>query len=355
MNYSNIVRSAVVVALSVAATAAVRAEVIEQIIVKVNGEIMTKTELENRQVAALRQMGQQVSSRTDDAQLKKMLDQVTPQLLVNVVDEMLMVQRGRELGYRMADDQFQSVLDSIKKDNNIESEEAFQAALKQENMTLADLRRSLERQMIVSRVQQNEVMGKVAVNDEEARSYYDQHRAEFTSPRTISLREIFVNVPSDGSTVNVGLDEEARAKANQIRQRALNGEPFDKLASELSDAPSRANAGLIGPLNVADLSPDVQKLIEPMKAGDITQVLRGPRGYQILKLETSSAPQTKSFEEAREEISNRVFGEKRKVEFEKFLVRLRSQAIIEWKNQDVQKAYEQGLAATGAGTGTTQG
>lgn len=355
MNYRKIVRSALVVGLSAVPAAGLHGEVIEQIIVKVNGEIMTKTDLENRQVSALRQMGQQVSSRTDDAQLKKLLDQVTPQLLVNVVDEMLMVQRGRELGYRMADDQFRSVLDSIKKDNNIESEEAFQEALKQENMTLADLRRSLERQMIVSRVQQNEVMGKVAVTDEEARAYYDAHKAEFTSARTITLREIFVSVPSDGSTVNVGLDEEARAKANQIRQRALSGEPFDKLATELSDAPSRANAGLIGPLNVADLSPDVQKLIEPMKTGDITDVLRGPRGYQILKLETSNAPETKSFEEAREEISNRVFAEKRKVEFEKFLVKLRSTAIIEWKNKDVQKAYEQGLAASRSGTAANTG
>ncbi len=118
--------------------AVVRGEIIEQIVVKVNGEILTKTELENRQVAALRQMGQQVDPKTNpsDAQLRQMLDQVTPQLLVNTVDEMLLVQRGRELGYKMADDQFQSVLDSIKKDNKIESDEQFQAALKAENMTL---------------------------------------------------------------------------------------------------------------------------------------------------------------------------------------------------------------------------
>jgi parvulin-like peptidyl-prolyl isomerase len=94
-----------------------------------------------------------------------------------------------------------------------------------------------------------------------------------------------------------------------------------------------------------------------MKQGDITQVLRGPRGYQILKLETSNEPETASFEEAREEISNRVFAEKRKVEFERFLVKLRSTAIIEWKNKDVQKAYEQGLAASrsAAGGTSTQG
>jgi peptidyl-prolyl cis-trans isomerase SurA len=345
MHYMNFVRSGLVVTgLALAAAPGLRGEVIEQIIVKVNGEIVTKTELENRQVVALRQMGQQVNARTDDAQLKQMLDRVTPQLLVSMVDEMLMLQRGKELGYRMADDQFQSVLDSIKKDNNIESEEAFQAALKQENMTLADLRRSLERQMIVSRVQQNEVMSHVAVSDEEARAYYGAHKSEFTSPGTITLREIFINSGGDGSSINVGLDEAARNKAVDVRNRALKGEPFDKLAAEMSDAPSRANAGLIGPLNLADLSPDVQKLVEPMKPGDVTQVLRGPKGYQILKLETATAAETKSFEEAREEISNRVFNDKRKVEFEKFLVRLRAQAIIEWKNKEVQKAYEQGLA-----------
>jgi peptidyl-prolyl cis-trans isomerase SurA len=348
MKYRNSLFAALVLAACIASGAAVGAEVIEQIIVKVNGEIMTKTELENRQVATLRQMGQQVGLRPDstDAQLKQMLDQVTPQLLVNAIDEMLMVQRGRELGYRMADDQFQNVLDSIKKDNKIETDEQFQAALKSENMTLADLRRSLERQMIVSRVQQNEVMSRIAVDDEEARKYYDAHLSEFTSARTITLREIFVNVPGDGQTINVGRDEEAREKINQLRQRALGGESFEKLATEFSDAPSKANGGQIGPLNVADLSPDVQKLLEPMKQGDITEPLRSQRGYQLLKLEVASAAEVKSFEEAREDISNRVFTDKRREEFEKYLQKLRAQAIIEWKNDDVKKAYDQGLVAS---------
>jgi len=344
MKYRNTAIAALAVATCLAAGSVIRAEVIEQIIVKVNGEILTKTELENRQIAALRQAGHQIDPKTDDAQLRKMLDQVTPQLLVNTVDEMLLVQRGRELGYKMGDEQFTSVIDNIKKDNKIESDEQFQAALKAENMTLSDLRKNLERQMIVSRVQQNEVMGKIAVNDEEARSYYDAHRSEFTSARTITLREILVNVPGDGKTVNVGLDEQARAKIDGIRQRALNGESYEKLAADLSDAASRTNAGLIGPLSISDLSPDLQKLVEPMKPGDITQPLRGPKGYQILKLESATTAETKSFEEAREDISNKVFTDKRRDEFEKYLQKMRAQAIIEWKNADVKKAYDQGLA-----------
>jgi peptidyl-prolyl cis-trans isomerase SurA len=334
-----------IAALFSATSGVLRGEVIEQIIVKVNGEIMTKTDLENRQVQALRQMGQQIDQKTDpsDAQLRQMLDQVTPQLMVNAIDEMLIVQRGRELGYKMSDEQFTSVLDSIKKDNKIDTDEQFQAALKAENMTLSDLRKSLERQMIVSRVQQNEVMSKIAVNDEEARRYYDTHMGEFTTPRTITLREILVNVPGDGRNVNVAQDEEARDKITRIRERAQNGESFEKLAADLSDAPSRTNAGLIGPLSVSDLSPDLQKLIDPMKPGDVTQPLRTARGYQILKLESATAPQTKPFDQAREDIGNRVFNDKRREEFDKYLQKLRAQAIIEWKNADVKKAYEQGL------------
>ena len=347
MTYRTFLRSALIVGLCVLGGGVLRGEIIEQIIVKVNGEILTKTELENRQVAALRQMGQQIDPKANpsDTQLRQMLDQVTPQLMVNAIDEMLLVQRGRELGYKMNDEQFQSVLDNIKKDNKIESDEQFQSALKAENMTLSDLRKSLERQMIVSRVQQNEVMGKIAVNDEEARKYYDTHSSEFTSPRTVTLREIQINVPGDGQTVNVGRDEEAKAKITSIRQRALTGDSFEKLAADMSDAPSRANAGLIGPLSVTDLAPEVQKLIEPMKAGDITEPLRGPKGYQILKLESATASDTKSFDQAREDISNRVFTDKRRDEFEKYLKKLRAQAIIEWKSDDVKKAYDQGLTA----------
>ena len=91
-----------------------------------------------------------------------MLDEVTPDCLVEAVDEMLVVQRGKELGYTLGDEQFKTVLDSIKKENKLEDETQFQAALKQEGMTLADLRKNLERQMIWQRVQQNEVVGKVA-------------------------------------------------------------------------------------------------------------------------------------------------------------------------------------------------
>ncbi len=332
-------------AVCVWAVSTVQADIIEQVLVKVNGEIFTKSDLEERQVQSLRGMGQQVDPKTglSDTQLRKMLDEITPDLIVNIVDEILVVQRGRELGYKITDEQFNSYLDNIKKESKIETDEQFQSALKQENMTLADLRKNIEKTAIVSRVQQNEVIGKVAVSDDDAKAYYDAHQDEFTTPQEITLREIFVGVGGDATTINVGLDEEARAKITEIRRRVLSGDSFEKLAADMSDAPSRANAGLIGPLNVNDLSPDLKKLIGGMKVGDVTEVLRAQRGYQILKLESSKVAETLPFDKAREQISDKVFSEKRRREFEKYLEKLRGESIIEWKNEELKKAYDVGL------------
>ena len=330
----------------VMAGAAGRAEIIEQILVKVNGEIFTKSDLEQRQVAVLRQKGQQIDLKSDptNEQLRKALDEITPQIMVEAVDEMIVVQRGKELGYRLSDEQFTRVVSDIRRENKIETDEQFQAALKAENMTTADLRRQLERSMIVQKVQQNEVLGKIGVTEDEARKYYQTHMNEFTTAPAVTLREIQVTVPNDARGVNAAADEAAKARIEDVRTRVTKGgESFDKLATDVSDAPSKANAGLIGPLSLNDISPEVRKLLEAMKPGDISDVIRTPRGYQLLKLETMTQAQTLSFEQARDQISERVFTDKRKAEFQKYLEKLRTQAIIEWKNQDVKRAFEEGL------------
>jgi len=334
-----------------AAVASPRADIIEQILVKVNGEIFTKSDLEQRQVQALRQKGQALDLKSDptNAQLRKMLDEITPQIMVDAVDEMVIVQRGKELGYKLSDEQFKGVVDNIRKENKIETEEQFQAALKSENMTMSDLRRNIERSMIVQKVQQNEVLSKIGVTDDEAKKYYDTHLNEFTTAPTVSLREILVGTPSDPKGLNVAADEAAKARREKIRTRVTTGgENFEKVAAEVSDSPSKANAGLIGPLSVNDISPDLRKLIEKLKQGDVTEIVRNARGYQIFKLETMTTTETLPLDKARDQIGERVFTDKRKAEFQKYLQKLRAQAIIEWKNPDVKKAFEEGLKQQGA-------
>jgi parvulin-like peptidyl-prolyl isomerase len=338
--------AATAMALALTAFAVVtRADVIEQVLVKVNGEIFTKTDLEARQVQALRQtLGQQVDLRKSptDAQLRKALEEVTPQIVVDVVDEILVMQRGRELGYKLSDEQFTSVVENIKKENNIQNDEQLQAALKQEGMTMADLRKNVERSVIMQRVQQTEVTGRIAVSEAEMQAFYKTHIGDFTTPESVTLREVFVQLP-DGTEAGTPADLAAKKKADDIHERIVAGESLEKLAAEQSDAPSRANAGLIGPLSLTDLSPELRKMLQTIKVGEISPVLRIARGYQILKLESFTPAQVVPFEQAREQVSERLYAQKRGAELLKFLDKLRGEAIIDFKNAEIKKAYDAGL------------
>ena len=191
-------------------------------------------------------------------------------------------------------------------------------------MTLADLRRQLEKNMLETRVQQNEVLAKISVTDDEARAYYEAHLKEFTTPSSVTLREILVAVPTSDRGVNVAQDDAAKAKAEDIRHRLLGGEPFARLAAEVSDAPSKANGGLIGPINSDELAPALQKVLENIKVGEVSEVIRTQRGYQILSLESRTETKVKTFDEARGEISDKIAEQKRKGETQKYLEKLRS-------------------------------
>jgi len=328
--------------------APIRGDVIEQVLVKVNGDIITKTELEQRQVAVLRQRMQgQIDPEAlkNDETLKKMLVDVTPQVIVNAIDELLLFQRGRELGYRLSDDQFKAVVANIRKENKLEDEAKFQQALAQEGMSMDDLRRQLERQMVIEQVQRQEVGSKLTITEEEARQYYARHPEDFTDPAAVTLREIFVEVPSTEGNVNVARDEEGQKKIADARARVLKGDDFAKVAAEMSDSPSKANGGIIGPFAHSDMSPQLQQMVDKMKPGEITQAIRTPRGYQIFKLESVKVQALQPFESVRDLISEKVAGARTQIEMRKFLSRLRTQAIIEWKNEELKKAYEKQIAA----------
>src|SRR5262245_9914697 len=329
-------------------------EIIEQVLVKVNGDIFTKTELEQRQVAVLRQRlnGQQVDPESfkNDETLKKMIAEITPQLLVNSIDELLLLQHGKELGYHMSDDQFKQIVGNIRKEQNLQDEAKFQKALADENMTMDDLRKQLERQMLLEQVQRQEIGSKLSITEEEARQYYAQHPEEFTDAASVTLREIFVEVPTTGGNVNAAKDQDAQKKINDLRARALKAEDFAKLAAEGSDSPSKANGGLIGPFSRSDMSPQLQQLVDKMKPGEVTQPIRTPKGYQIFQLESVKPSQLQPFDSVRDLISEKVAGARTQAEMKKFLARLRTQAIIEWKNDELKKAYEKQIAADQAGS-----
>ena len=332
------------------------ADVLERILVKVNGGIISQTDFENRQVAYLRDRNTAFNPEDlkTDAGLLKIVREITPDLIVAAVDEMLLIQLARELGFEMGDEQFNEVIKNIREQSNIDTDLQFEAALRQEGLTRATLRDVLERQYLQNAVLQVEILNKITVTGSEAQEYYETHLEEFTEPAAVTLREILVRAPSaeagaPGGPRDVALAEEAREKAEAAHARILLGEDFATVAAEASDAPSKANGGLIGPVIRDELAVSVLQLLEGLRVGEVSEVASTPQGYQFFKLESATEATPRPFEQVRDSIADGVFGERQVAAYDALVDRLRREATIEWKDEGLQQAYEQRLAELRSG------
>ena len=241
-----------------------------------NGDIITQTELEERQIGLLQQRGIQLRN---DAELARALEEVTPEVISGAVDELLLMQRARELGYQFTDEQFDEILGELMTENGFETEEEFRQALQQgEGMTIEDLRRVMERQILINQVQQIEVLGSVTLTEVEAREYYEANVEQYTEPATVTMREILVRLREGLGGVGVAADDMARADAEEARQRVIDGEDFELVAVAASDAASKANGGLIGPIELSLLSSTLLDVLAELEVGDMSEPIRTPLG-----------------------------------------------------------------------------
>lgn len=330
--------------------------VLQKVLVKVNGAIFTKTDLEQLQIEALREQNKRQLSQMDlrnDETLRGELIKITPAILDQAIDKLILVQRGRELGLRMTDTVFKDYVENIKKENQLD-DAGFKTALAQQGMTMEQLRKNIEEVYMIQGVTRTDVSPRISITEEEARQYYRAHPEEFMKPTMITVREISVLVPSEARSgeqvVNAAVDEAAHEKVKSARARALKGEDFAALVAEISQSGSKANGGLIGPLNLNELAEGLQKILGPLKAGEIAEPIRTPTGYQLLKVESKDDASVQSFESVRNEVSNRVQNERGQVEMGKFVESLRAQAIIEWKDEGLKQLYEQYRASQKKGS-----
>lgn len=331
-------------------SAQTKSVIIERVLVRVNGEIFTQSQLTERQINVLRDRKAQVNDPKaidSDAALRTQLAEVTPDILVTVVDELLLVQHGRELGLKFTDAQFASAIENVKKQNKLD-DASFKIALQQEGMTLEQLRQDFERTYLAQAVQSQEVGPRIQPTQEELRQYYNAHQSEFMTRPSVTLREIFftVQVQNQGGreVFEPGSDAAAKDKVDRVIGRLRAGDDFAALAKEVSDSPTKATGGLIGSLALEDINPGLRAMLETRNVGDVADPIRTPRGYQLLKIEARGESTLEPFDKVNTRIEQRIREERIGAETQKLLERLRGQAIMDWKDQELKAVYEKRLS-----------
>lgn len=327
------------------------ADVIERILLKVNGDPFMQTELEQRQLLMLRRQSGRECSLADlrtNPETRQRAAAVAPGILSDVIDELLMLQRAGDLGYDVADADVDRVIESIKTENNIASKQQFDELLRREGVDLPMLRASLARQILIQQVRQSDVFRNIRIAEEEARAFHAARAEEFAVPAAVTFREIVVGVPP-ARTEREARTTQAQRDAALIRfvaarDRVRNGADFASVARDFSEAPSAAAGGLVGPVGPSELPETARRVLSELGAGDVSEAVSIDGAYALLKLETWTDGETQPFEKIRDAVIARLTEERQHAELQTYLRRLRASAIIEWKSADLKSAYERHLA-----------
>lgn len=305
------------------------AEIVERAVARVNGDIVTLSEFEARQVAAVQ------AARIPQSQVETYLRANNIKILQEAIDDLLLVQRASEIGVRMRAEYIQQIIDGIKKDNNIADDAELRAQLRREGLTLDDLKRNIQRSVLRREVLQRELEGKTGATDADARAYYEGHAAEFTRSAAVHLQEIVVP------------DE---ATARDVAQRARGGDDFGELARTHSTSGSRPSGGDLGRVSRGDMAPELEAAVDALKAGGISDPLPSGAAWRIVKVVSKDEAKVTPFTEVKDEILKALAQERMSKAYEEYMQGLRQGALIHTMVSEVPLQIDVPAAGPGSTT-----
>jgi len=313
---------------------------IEQIICKVNGDIVTNIDLQHDRVELEKQYRQAGFSgkRLEDA-----LKQEEPNFLRNKIDHLLLQQKGKELELKVDADLNKQIAD-MQRQTNTADPEKFQALVRQETGKSyedfkADLKNNLYEQGVVS----EEVMRKIQFKQEEVRAYYDAHKDEFQREERIYLREI--SISTQGKQDDPVALAAAQKKAKDLVDRARRGERFNELAQTNSDSITAKDGGALDPYKKGELAPAIEATVWDKERGTVTDPINIGNALLILRVDEHYKAGLASFDEVETAIQNQIVGSRREVARRAYLTKLRDLSFLE-----IKPGFEDSGAAPGKDT-----
>jgi parvulin-like peptidyl-prolyl isomerase len=320
----------------VAASADVK--VVEEIIAKVNNEILTRGELEReRKQAEARFRAQGLSGQ----RLADALQEFEKGLLRDRIDNMLLVQKGKELNINV-DTEVSKFLADMQLRTKVGDPEKFQQMIREQlGMPFEDYKAELRNQYLTRRVIGQEVSSRIHVPRAEVEKYYAEHKSEFVRKERVFLQEILISTQGKKEDEIAAIEK----KAKNVVARARRGEKFNDLVRDFSEAESAQSGGMIDPYERGVLDKRIEDMVFNQERNYVTDPIRVPGGFLILKvLERHKAGQA-DLADVEDEITNKLYMPRFEPEIRKFLTRLRMDAFLE-----IKEGYNDVAAAPGKDT-----
>jgi peptidyl-prolyl cis-trans isomerase SurA len=295
-------------------------KVVNRIVAVVNGEIITLFDVERESKPLLSNMTQSYSG----PDLNKAVYDLKRRVLESMIDRKLAKKQIEKIGIKVEDSDVDKAIEQIKRDHSLTQEQLVEQ-LKKEGGSLEDLRQKLREQVEQARLVDHQVRSRIVITDEQLKAYYEQNKDQFTGTNRVWLKNILIPISPEDSKETVASKEKlAREVAEQIRA----GASFEELAQKYSQGPEAAKGGDLGGIEFDDLAPYLKEAISPLQAGQTTDVIVGPYGLQIFKVEKKQSAGVRPFEEVKDEIRRNIYEQQISQKYEAWLKELRETAYI---------------------------
>ncbi|MCC7236700.1 MAG: peptidylprolyl isomerase [Bryobacterales bacterium] len=315
--------------LAAAAFAAVSApaadvQLLEEIIAKINGDIITRTEIEKSRTQLRAEL---VQRGLKGEQLEKEYKERENGVLANRIDQLLLQQKGRDLSISV-DAEVSKQVNEIMRQYKITDPEALAKLVREQTgMPFEDYKNDMKNSMVTQRVIQQEVGSKINIPKPEKEAYYNEHKNEFQREERIFLRELLVGTEGkDAAGVAA-----AEKKAKDLVARARKGERFPDLVRDNSDAASVREDGYLGAFKRGDLKKELEDVLWAQQRNFVTDPIKVDNGFLILKIEERHKAGLAALEEVESEISEKLYMTRFQPKIREYLTALRQDAFLEIK------------------------
>jgi peptidyl-prolyl cis-trans isomerase SurA len=298
-------------------------KVVEEIVARVNNEVITRSELQHSVATAEEDAKTDCANRCTPEQLKNLTEDRQKNALRELIDQSLLVQRGKDMGVSVEPDVIKQ-LDQIRIENKLPSMEALEQAVSGEGLNWEDFKNNIRNGLLTKKVISSEVGSHINISKDEIQKYYDEHKAEFMRPEQVVLRSIEVNT--------AGKDEaevaELRKKADTARKRIMDGEDFGEIAKRYSDGSTAKQGGYLGEYKRGELSKELEDTVFKMKRNDLTEVMETKQGFLIMQVLEHYDEGEQSLAKVENEIEGKLYNQRMEPALREYLKTLREESYV---------------------------
>jgi peptidyl-prolyl cis-trans isomerase SurA len=296
---------------------------VEEIIARVNNEIITRSELDKARVASEEDARQECQGKCTPEQLRVDIEDRQKNTLRDLIDQSLLVQRGKDMGLNVEPEVIKR-LDQLRQQNKIDSMEDLEKAVSAQGSNWEDFKNNIRSGILTQRVISNEVGSHITIGKEEIAKYYDEHKKEFVRPEQVALREI--EVTTEGKK-----DEELpdlKKKAETALKRVKDGEDFGEIAKRFSDSSTAKQGGFLGVYKRGELSKQLEDIVFKMKKNDLTDVMDTKQGYLVLQVLERYEAGEQPLNKVENEIMDHLYSQRMEPAMRQYLKTLREQSYV---------------------------